>query len=102
MAWTASTFKSRWPEFAPTADAQVDAVLVAAARRCDARVFGDDTDEAVGFYAAHLLATSPQGQQARLESDKADTTYRAEWLRLARQRAGGPWSVGQGPSGMVT
>jgi len=100
MAWTATTFKARWPEFAPTADARVEAVLVSAARRCAASVFGADTDEAVGFYAAHLLATSPHGTQAR-KGDSDTPTYYVEWQRLARQRAGGPWSVGQGPGGML-
>lgn len=100
MAWTATTFKARWTEFAPTEDARVVAVLTAAARRCAPSVFGADTDEAVGLYAAHLLATSPHGMQARQEGDDT-TTYYAEWARLARQRAGGPWSVGQGPGGML-
>lgn len=102
MAWTPTTFRARWPEFATLADSQVQANLTAAARRCDSRVFGDDTDEAVGYLAAHLLAMSPGGQQARLEGKEGTTTYYAEWQRLARQRAGGPWVIGQSPDGLLT
>ncbi len=95
MAWTATTFKARWPEFAPTDDARVEAALADAAEYSDVGLFGDRHDLAVGLYAAHLLATSPAGQHSRLESDKADTTYRAEWERMARQVAAGPWTIGQ-------
>jgi hypothetical protein len=97
VAHTAATFKARWPEFAPTADATVTAVLAEATRGCNAAVFGDRFDEAVGLLCAHKLAISPGAQSARLESDKADTVYRAEWLRVARACGGGPWAMGQDP-----
>lgn len=101
MAWTASTFKTAYPEFEALADALVEAKLAEATRRLDARVFGARADDAVGLQAAHLLALSPFGQHARLESDKGDTTYRQELQRMMRASAGGPWTIGQLPDGTL-
>lgn len=98
MAWTASTFKARWAEFAPQSDDLVDAVLAEAAAECDERVFGASYDHAVGLLAAHKMAVSPFGQTARQEGgDKSSTTYLDEWSRLTRARAGGPWVTGYRP-----
>ncbi len=96
MAHTAATLKARFSEFDQVPDARVTADLAAATRRCNASVFGDDLDEAVALLCGHLLACSPFGQQAGIGPDgEGTTTYLAEWRRLARQRAGGPWTVGQ-------
>lgn len=101
MAWTPTTFRARWTEFAPTADAVVQAALNEAARRTDARVFGDRTDDAVGLLAAHNLSISPQGMPARLESKDGETTYMVALKLLRRERAGGAWAIGQGPTGWL-
>jgi hypothetical protein len=93
--WDVATFKARWREFDATDDATLGSALAEAARRCDPRLFGVRTDDAVGLMAAHLLSISPFGTQARLDSDEADTTYRREWLTLARAAAGGPWTIGE-------
>lgn len=98
MAWTATTFKVRWPEFAPQSDALVVAVLAEAAAECDERIFGASYDHAVGLLAAHKLGMGPFGQTARQEgNDKAKTSYLDEWNRLARARAGGPFVTGYTP-----
>lgn len=97
MAWTATTFKAAYAEFAPTDDAVVARALADAARGCDARIFGDRLDEAVALRAAHNLSSAPSGQQARLAANLGDTTYWQRWLQLARECAGGPWTVGQRP-----
>lgn len=94
MAHTATTFKARWSEFAPIDDATVTAALAEATESCNATDFAERFDEAVGLLAAHKLAISPMGQQARLESKEGDTTYRQEWARLSRMCCGGPWAVG--------
>ena len=103
MAWTPTTFKARWEEFSATADALITAVLAEAALECDARVYGDSYDHAVGLLTAHKLSISPGGQQARLEAKGGDgtTTYLAELNRLSRRRAGGPWAMGQTPTGLL-
>ena len=99
MAWTAATYKAAYPEFAATPDAQVTAALNSATLRCDSRLFGASIDDAIGLLAGHLLSISPSGQQSRLASDSADTTYYQEWLRLARVGAGGPWIAGMAADG---
>jgi len=98
MGWSAASFKAARPEFAPVADARVEAALQDAERLCDVRLFRADHDAAVSARAAHILAVSPHGMQARMEpAADGKTTYLAEWERLARARAGGPWAVGQRP-----
>ena len=101
MAWTATTFKARWPEFKPTLDSLVDAVLAESVTELDARVFGATFDTAVGLLAAHKLTSGPSGQTSRLASDMGDSTYRQQLQRLKRQRAGGAWSAGQKPDGSM-
>ena len=101
MAWTASTFKVRYPEFNPTSDALVDAVLAEAVTELDARVFGASYATAVALLAAHKLTTGPSGQTSRLASDMGDSTYRQQLQRLKRTRAGGAWSAGQKPDGSM-
>ena len=102
MALDPTSFKARWPEFTPTPDARVAAALADAAALCDVRVYGAaPIDLAVGLTAADLLATSPAGQQARLDPKSADgpTVYRATLNQIMRARAGGAWTVGQSPTG---
>lgn len=99
---TVASFKARWTEFAPTADHVVQHALDEAVKRTDARLFGDRTDHAVSLLAAHELSISPQGMQARLEAQPdGSTTYLIELRLLRRERAGGPWTVGQKPGGML-
>lgn len=90
MAVTLATFVVQYPEFAATDSALATAKLAEAEQRTDARVFGDDYDAAVYLLTAHLISIAPFGQQARLESNKAETTYLVERKRLSRERAGGP------------
>ncbi len=110
MAWTATTFKARYPTFDPKADALVDAVLAEAALEVDARVFKLKTDHAVGLLAAHKLSVDPSGAAARLDAKTvlamkgqphASSTYGMEFDALVRKCAGGPWTTGQGPAGML-
>lgn len=96
MAWTVSSFRARWTEFASApSDAVVTSALAEAAAECDERIFGASYDHAVGLLAAHKISVGPGGQQARLDSDEAETTYSREWTKLARKRAGGPFTIGQ-------
>lgn len=102
MSWSAATFKERYTEFAPTADAVVTAALAEATRRTNATGFGARFDDAVALLAAHLLAMSPGGQQARRENEgEPSTTYMASLKLLRRECFGGGWSAGQGPGGML-
>lgn len=108
MTWTATTFKARYPTFSPKADPLVVAVLAEAVAEVDARLFGTLTDTAVGLLAAHKLSVDPSGAAARLDAKTilamkgqphASSTYGVEFDALVRKRAGGPWTIGQGPGG---
>lgn len=108
MAWDLTAYKAAYPEFAATPDVELQNSLDAAARRCDPRLFAatnvlslgtvSAVDEAIGLMAAHILAVSPFGMQARLASDDGSSTYLTRWRQLARQVAGGPWATGRGPT----
>jgi len=50
----------------------------------DAEVWGDKTDTGVRWLAAHKLAITPWGQQARMVSKDGSTTYGKEHARLMR------------------
>lgn len=62
----------------------VVAAIAEAVRGVDATIFGDKTDDAVRWYAAHLLAISPFGMQARLVSKEGASTYGKRFVELSR------------------
>lgn len=103
MTVTAASLKARWTEFGPTDDAVVTAAIAEATRRTDVRVFGDRFDDAVALLAADQLSVGAFGQQARLDPKAGDgtTVYAAALAKLRRERAGGGWSAGQGPTAML-
>jgi hypothetical protein len=84
MAVAYADFLARFPEFEPAPKAMVEAALSEARRNVDAEVFGDKTDDAIRWKAAHLLAISPFGQQARLISKDGSTTYGKYFWELAK------------------
>lgn len=92
-----STFQLQYPEFSTIDAALIQPRLDSAANQVDPRVFGVNTEEAIGLLAAHKLSVMPGCQQARLESDKSQSTYLIEYKRLALQASGGPWVAGQRP-----
>lgn len=85
---TVADFLARAPEFrtfkseATNGEARIQAALDAATRRTDSSVFGDDTDSAIFFLAAHLLASSPSGKDARLKGEGFVSLYLEERRRL--------------------
>ena len=83
------TFLQRAPEFrtfrtlgVPNGDTRIQAALDSATRRTDATLFGADTDDAIFYLAAHLLAASPTGKDARLKGEAFVSVYLAERQRL--------------------
>lgn len=84
MAVDNATFLARFPEFTPATTAMVTAALGEAVRNVDESVFGDKTEDACFWKAAHLLAISPFGQQARMVSKEGDTTYGKYFNMLAK------------------
>lgn len=69
---------------------RIQAALDAAYRQTDETLFGDETDEAAMWLAAHLLAADPLGQAARIVGKKAleTTLYMRERMRLESIYAG--------------
>jgi hypothetical protein len=60
-------------------DATITAQLALAANSVDVKAFGARADEATMLLASHLIAISPGGRMARLESKDGVTTY---WTRF--------------------
>ena len=100
MAVTIASLQLRMSEFTATPDAVVQAAIDDASTEVDPRVFGEKADQAITLLAAHKLAMSPYGQQARLapkEQGKGThgaTTYGLEYDTLVAQCGGGFWVTG--------
>jgi len=77
-------FLARFPEFEPADSSMVASAIAEATRGVDASVWGDKTEDGIRWLAAHLLAITPWGQQARLVSKDGSTTYGKEHARLMR------------------
>lgn len=71
-------FRSRFPEFRTAQDAPVQAALDAAALETNATELGSVYDEAHGLLAAHKLAISPFGTNARMVDESGTTSYERE------------------------
>lgn len=68
-------FLISFPEFADTDADLVNAKLVEAGNELDSEMWGTNFDAAQGYLAAHKLALSPMGQNARLLPLDGVTTY---------------------------
>lgn len=84
---TVDEFIVRHGEFAlQVASGKVAAALADATRRTDAEVFGENTEEAIGWLAAHLLIADPAGKAVREALGRgAQSTYLNERERLERE-----------------
>lgn len=89
MAVERRDFLSRFPEFEPASKAMIETALDEAERNVDAEVFAGKTDDAIRWKAAHLLAISPFGQQARMISKDGSTTYGKRFVELAKSMTPG-------------
>jgi hypothetical protein len=83
-----TAFLIRAPEFvtfknnAPNGTARIQTAIDDATARTDASVFGVDTEAAIFYLAAHLLAASPSGKDARLKGEGFASLYLVERQRL--------------------
>lgn len=82
---TLAEFRILYPEFCSVEDPQVKANLEQAEAGTDPEFLGDRLKQAHGLLTAHMLAASPFGQQARLDSKQGDTTYRMQLRQLYNQ-----------------
>ncbi len=83
-----AAFRVRGPEFLNQTPERVQAALDAATLRTDEDIFEDDTDSAIFYLAAHLLAASPTGADARLKGEGFVSLYLQERQRLEALHAG--------------
>jgi hypothetical protein len=83
-----ATFLIRAPEFvtfrsnAANGNARIQTAIDDATARTDASIFGADTEAAIFYLAAHLLAASPSGKDARLKGEGFQSLYLEERQRL--------------------
>lgn len=83
-------FRDRWPEFNGAGATLVQAALDDAEALVSIGVFSTVIDRAHGLQAAHLLASSPWGAGARLNSKGSDgeTVYSKALKRLIYYKGG--------------
>lgn len=79
---TLTTFKGRFPEFQGVPDVQVEDAITRATAQTGRIWKPSLADESIGYLAAHFLAMSPFGQQARLAAADGNTTYMSHYKRL--------------------
>jgi hypothetical protein len=89
MAVTLSAWRVVYPEFNGARDPLVQASLDFAAIEVDAEVWGTKTDHGIGLLAAHYLALSPYGQNARMVAKDGSTTYGKSYESLRDSVAAG-------------
>ena len=101
--WTATTFKARYTTFAATADSVVTAALAEADRRTSPR-WGDRREDAIALLAAHNLSVEAGGMSSRSDSEGGEpqSTYMTTLTLMRRERFGGPYTVGQTVTGLLT
>lgn len=83
---TQDDFLAAFPEFR-AAGAMIPTKLAEATRRVDSSIYGDRTEDAIGYLAAHLLAMSPFGVNLRKEDDKTKSSYLDSFEAIRREVA---------------
>lgn len=86
---TPAAFKSMFPEFGKSTDAYIQSWLDLANRHIGRTVWGAKADDGQLFLAAHLMATSPSGQNAKLSKADGTSTYGHQFNRLKNEVTGG-------------
>lgn len=79
-----AAFQAAFPEFALVDTALIQAKLDQAAVSVGESVWGTSYDEGHGYLAAHLLVTSPMGQDSRLSPSDEKSHYFEHYQRLLR------------------
>jgi len=91
---TVDQIKAEFPEFANTRSELIGYKLADAQRLISGDALGGLIDDAVKYYACHLIALAPHGEFARLvestEPGGASTTYERQYLKLVRSTTIGP------------
>lgn len=75
MAVSVLQFKAEFPEFANTENALIQSRLTMATARVNSTVWGSRQNDGIKMLAAHLIALSPLGEQAKLKHENRGTIY---------------------------
>lgn len=91
---TLEEFIERFPDFeatlaTPAGETLVQKKLDEAWRRTPTAAWGEKAQDAQGYLAAHLLAISGFGRDARVISKDGSTTYGNERIRMELEEAPG-------------
>lgn len=78
-------FRAKFPEFRSAPDPLVSKFLTDAALELNPTYWGTYFDLGHGYLTAAYLANAPNGQLARLDSDKATSTYKKAFEALRAQ-----------------
>lgn len=89
MAVTRTSLATRFPEFSDTPVALVDACISDAVLMVDSAVYGAKADMAITYLAAHLIATNPLGEMARIDKKSDKTVYSVQFDTIKRGIAAG-------------
>lgn len=87
MSLSLASFRELYPEFAPTSDATITAMLAQVEGLVSNTLTDDARDEIVGLETAARLARSPQGRKANLVSQDGSSTYSRELCKRRKQHA---------------
>lgn len=90
MALSRAAFLVTFPEFENTATALIDAKLAEALAQMHAPTWGALLDSGQANLTAALLQNTQKGLNSRLQSDRAQSTYRAEYERIRALLRNGP------------
>lgn len=82
MAVTVGELTTRFPEFATAEPTLIQSAIDDAELMVDRDFYGTRADMAVKYYAAHLIATNPLGEMARLKKNEEPTTYLEQFNRI--------------------
>jgi hypothetical protein len=83
------TFLVSFPEFSKTNPALVQAQLDRATRWIDPVIWTTQTDDGIGYLAAHFLAISVLGNNTKLAAKDGKTTYYRQYDEMRTSVAGG-------------
>lgn len=89
MAVDRDNFLAAHPEFESATEPMVRIVIADAINNVDEGVFKTKTDQAVRLLAAHYLAVTPFGRNARLSSKEGNSTYMVQFKALTRSMTPG-------------
>jgi hypothetical protein len=82
-------FRIQFPEFKGVSDGLVQVMLNASLLELDSTVWGQLLDQGQAYLAAHKLATSPFGQNAKMVAKDGTTTYWFNYFKLVRKVTSG-------------